>query len=84
MISWIIRRSQADSCIKNLQTSAMSKGCFTSYKIVWDPSEFTTYEIIVFIWRDFLDDVLGYCSNDALMIAVGWEYWSVRDFPFDT
>jgi hypothetical protein len=73
-----------DSCIITLQTSAMSRGCFTSYRLVWDPGGFTTYGIVVFTWRDFVNDVLGYCLDDAWMIAVGWGYWSIRPFPFDT
>jgi hypothetical protein len=84
MIAWLIRSSQVDSCISTLQTSAMSRGCFTSYRLVWDPGDFTTYGILVFAWRDFADDVLGYCLDDAWMIAVGWGCWSIRDFPFDT
>jgi hypothetical protein len=53
MISWLIRSSQVDSCISTLQTSAMSRGCFTSYRLVWDPGDFTIYGVLVFTWRDF-------------------------------
>jgi hypothetical protein len=73
-----------DSCIFTLQTSAMSRGCFTSYRLVWDPGDFTIYGVLVFTWRDFVDDMLGDCPDDAWMIAVDWGCWSIRDFPFDT
>jgi hypothetical protein len=35
----------------------MSRGCFTSYKIVWDPGEFITYGQVqeFLIGRDFTD-----------------------------
>jgi hypothetical protein len=74
MISWLIRSSQVDSCISTLQTSAMSRGCFMSYMLVWDPDDFTIYGVLVF--RDFADDMLGDCPDDAWMIAVdrGAEY----------
>jgi hypothetical protein len=48
MISWLIRSSQVDSCIITLQTSAMSRGCFTSYKLAWDPGDFTHVPIFGF------------------------------------
>jgi hypothetical protein len=51
--------------------------------LVWDPSDFTTYGILVLVWRDFGDNVLGDCVNNAWMIAVGWEWWSITTFPFD-
>jgi hypothetical protein len=41
MIAWLIRGSQVDSCVSTLQISAMSRGCFTSYRLVWDPGDFT-------------------------------------------
>jgi hypothetical protein len=62
----------------------MSRGCFTLYRLVWDLGDFTTYAILVFTWREFLDGVLEYCLDDAWMIAIGWGCWSIRDFPFDT
>jgi hypothetical protein len=62
----------------------MSRGCFTSYRLFWDHGDFTTYEILVFAWRDFADDVLGYFFDDFWMIVVGWECWNIRDFSFDT
>jgi hypothetical protein len=49
----------------------ISRGCFTSYMLVWDLGDFTTYEIVVFAWRYFADDVLGYFLGDAWMIVVG-------------
>jgi hypothetical protein len=61
-----------DSCIGSLQTSAMSRGCFTSYMLVWDPGNFTIYGVLVFAWRDFVDDMLGDCPDYAWMIAVDW------------
>jgi hypothetical protein len=48
MISWLIRGSQVDSCIGSLQTSVMSRGCFMSYMLVWDPGDFTFYGVLVF------------------------------------
>jgi hypothetical protein len=61
MISWLIRGSQEDSCVSPLQISAMSRGCFTSYRIAWDPGDFTTYGQVRerFAWREFVDDMLG-------------------------
>jgi hypothetical protein len=47
-----------DYCVSTLQISAMSRGCFTSYRLVWDPIDFTTYRKR-FAWRDFADNVLG-------------------------
>jgi hypothetical protein len=74
MISWLIKGSQVDSCISTLQDSALSRGCFTSYMLVWDPGDFTTYRQVRerFTWRDFANNVLGYFSDDAWMIVVGW------------
>jgi hypothetical protein len=34
MIAWIIRGSQMDYCVSTLHISAMSRGCFTSYRPV--------------------------------------------------
>jgi len=64
----------------------MGRGCFTSHRIVWDPNDFTTYRKVQerFTWRDFADDELGDFSDDSSMIAVVYECWSIRDFPFDT
>jgi hypothetical protein len=61
MIAWLIRGSQEDSCVSPLQISAMSRGCFTSYRLAWDPGDFTTYGQVRerFTWRDFADDMLG-------------------------
>jgi hypothetical protein len=61
MISWLIRGSQVVSCVSTLHISAMSRRCFTSYRLVWDPGDFTTYRQVRerFTWRDFVDDVLG-------------------------
>jgi hypothetical protein len=82
MISWLIRGSQVDSCIGSLQTSVMSRGCFMSYKLVWDLGDFTFYGVLVS--RDSVDDMLGDCPDDAWMIAVDRGCWSIRTFPFDT
>jgi hypothetical protein len=68
-----------DSCISTLQSNAMSKGCFMSYMLVWDPCDF-----LVFTWTDFVDNMLGYCLDNGWMIAIGWGCWSIMDFPFDT
>jgi hypothetical protein len=43
MISYLIRRNHKDYYAIPLQISAMSRGCFTSYKIAWDLDDFTTY-----------------------------------------
>jgi hypothetical protein len=43
VIACLIRGIQVDSCVITLQISAMSIGCFTSYMLVWDPGDFTTY-----------------------------------------
>jgi hypothetical protein len=55
----------------------MSRGCFTSYMLVWDLGDFTNYRLVreMFSWRDFVDD--------AWMIAVVWGCCIIRDFPFD-
>jgi hypothetical protein len=37
MIAWLIRGSRAESCDSTLQIQAMSRGCFTFSKKVWDP-----------------------------------------------
>jgi hypothetical protein len=73
-----------DPCISTLQTSAMSRGCFMSYKLVWEPGDFTIYGVLVFAWTDFADDILGDWSDNAWMFAVGWGCWSIGVFPFDT
>jgi hypothetical protein len=48
-------------------SSVMSRGCFTSYMLVWDPGHFTTYRQVRerFAWRDFVDDVLGDFLDNA-------------------
>jgi hypothetical protein len=86
MIVWLIRGSRVDSCVSTLQINVMSRGCFTSYSLVWDPSDFTTYRQVQerFTWRDFVDEELGYFLDDVWMIAVGWRCLSIMDFPFDT
>jgi hypothetical protein len=48
IIPSLIRGIQADSCIGSLQTDVMSRGCFISYRLVWDPSEFTIYGVLMF------------------------------------
>jgi hypothetical protein len=62
-----------DSCVSTWQIRAMSRGCFTSYRLVWDPGKFTTYRLVRerFAWRDFADNVLRDFLDDARMIAVG-------------
>jgi hypothetical protein len=57
MIIWIIKRRHVDTGIFTLQTSVMSRGCFMSYRLVWDPHEFSFYGVLVF--RDSIDDMLG-------------------------
>jgi hypothetical protein len=68
MISSLIKGIQVDSCIGSLQTSVMSRGCFKSCKLVWDPGDFTFYGVLVS--RDFVNDMLGDCPDDAWMIVV--------------
>jgi hypothetical protein len=70
MISWLIRGSQVDSCIASLQTSAMSRACLMSYKLVWNPGDFTIYRVLMSAQRDFVDDILGDFPDDTWMIAV--------------
>jgi hypothetical protein len=57
----IIGGSQVDSCVGTLQINAMSRGCFTSYRLVWDPGEFTPYRQVRerSTWRYFADNVSG-------------------------
>jgi hypothetical protein len=43
MIAWLIRGNQVGSCVSTLQISVMGRGLFTSYWLVWDPGDFTTY-----------------------------------------
>ena len=73
LIAWLIRGSQVDSCVGTLQIRAMSGGCFTSYRLVWDPGPFTTCRLVrdIFTWRDFVDNMLIYFLDNAWMIAVG-------------
>jgi hypothetical protein len=54
-------RQSKDSFVSPLHISVMSRGCFTSYRFAWDPSDFTTYKHVQerFTWRDFTDDMLG-------------------------
>jgi len=61
MILWLIKGILVDSCVITLQINVMSRGCFTSYMLVWDPGDFTTYRMVQerFSWRDFVDYVLG-------------------------
>jgi hypothetical protein len=42
MNAWIINNNQVDYCIITLKTNSM---CFTSYMLVWDPSDFSIYHI---------------------------------------
>jgi hypothetical protein len=55
-----------DSCISTLHTSAMSRGYFTSYMLVWDPDDLTIYRFLVLAWRDSADDMLGDCSSKKI------------------
>jgi hypothetical protein len=50
-----------DSGVSTWQIRAMSRGCFTSYILVWDPGDLTTYRPVRerSVWRDFADDTLG-------------------------
>jgi len=86
LIPWLMRGSQVDSCVSTSQIRAMSRGCFTSYMLVWDLGDFTTYRSVLemFAWRDFAEDVLVDFPDDAWAIAVGWGRWSINAFPFDT
>jgi hypothetical protein len=60
MISCLIIKNHMDSCIITLQTSAMF---FASYMLVWDPKKFTIYRVLMFTRREFVDNMLGYCSR---------------------
>jgi hypothetical protein len=42
----------------------MSRGCFMSYMLVWDPGDFTVYRVLVF--RDFEDDMFRGLSRRCL------------------
>jgi hypothetical protein len=44
MISWLIKDNLASSYVSTGQISAMSRGCFAPYRVVWDLDAFTTYE----------------------------------------
>jgi hypothetical protein len=44
MISWLDRDSLTGSFVSIEQINAMRGGCFASYRVVWDPGDFTTYE----------------------------------------
>jgi hypothetical protein len=65
MIAWLIRDSLAGSYVSTGQISAMSRGCFAPYRVVWDPSDFTTYELVreSFTWRDLADVVSGHMGE---------------------
>jgi hypothetical protein len=52
-----------------------------SYRLVWDPSDFTIDRVLVSTKRDFADDMLGDCPDDTWMIAIDRRCWT---FPFDT
>jgi hypothetical protein len=67
MIVRLIRGNQVDTSICTLQTSGMSRRCFMSYRLGWDPGNFTFYEVLVS--RDF-GDMLGDCLDCAWMIVV--------------
>jgi len=82
MIYYLIRRSWLDTGIFTLQISVMSRRCFLFYRLVWDPSDFTFYEFLVF--RDFADDMLGDFPDDDWLIAIDRGRWSIRNFPFET
>jgi hypothetical protein len=62
MIAWL---NLANSYVSTGQISAMSRGCSTPYRVVWDPDDFTTYELARegFVWRDSTDVVSGYMGE---------------------
>jgi hypothetical protein len=65
MITWLTRGSQVDSCDSTVQISRTSRGCFTSYMIVWDPGDFITYAQVqeILIGRDVADVALGHMGK---------------------
>jgi hypothetical protein len=48
MISWLIRGSRVDYFIGSLQSSSMGRGCFMTYRLVWDPDNFIIYGFLMF------------------------------------
>jgi hypothetical protein len=52
---------------------------FISYRLVWDPGDFTFYGFLVS--RDSSNEILGDFPDDAWMIAVYQGCWSIRKFP---
>jgi hypothetical protein len=61
------------------QIMAMSRGCFTSYMLVWDPGDFTTYRPVQerFTWRDFVV-MSPFLDSPALQLEVTlWVYVSL-------
>jgi hypothetical protein len=65
MIAWLIKDSLTGSFVSIRQISAMSGECFASYKVVWDPSDFTTYEQVrkSCTCRDLTDVVSGHMGE---------------------
>jgi hypothetical protein len=65
MIAWLIKDSLANSYMSTGQISTMSRGCFASYKVVWDPGDFTIYEQVreSFAWRDFANALSGHMGE---------------------
>ena len=65
MIVWITRGSQENSCDSTVHMSTMSRGCFNSYMIVWDPGDFITYGHVrdILTRRHFVDVALGHMGK---------------------
>jgi hypothetical protein len=49
MISLLICSIQMASCVSTLQDSALSRGCFTSSKLVWDPGIILSFSLVQLI-----------------------------------
>jgi hypothetical protein len=44
LFAWLIKDNQVDFGLSTLQIEAIE--CFTSYRVVWDPGDFTTYRSV--------------------------------------
>jgi hypothetical protein len=58
MIAWLIKGSQEESCDSTSQIRAMSRGCFTFSRMVWDPGitlrrvQSTKHQIVISLLED--------------------------------
>ena len=46
MISLLFRSIQEGSYVSTLQDSALSRGCFTSSRLVWDPGIILSFSLV--------------------------------------